>query len=268
MKPVLKYGGGKAREIKEFERYIPKDYERYIEPFFGGGAVYFHLMPEQAIINDCNKKLMDFYIQLRDLYPIMSGQLETLQSLYSDPTVREALYYDMRERFNYPDGAYLNSVVYYFINRTVYGGMTRYNKKNEFNVPFGWYENFNTEIITEQHSIQLRKTVVLNTDYSNVFKLVKPDDFIFLDPPYDCAFNGYGNIDTNGFFENEHRKLAKDFTNLQCRALMIVGKTELTQELYKDYICGEYNKKYSFNIRNRNNREMVHMIVKNYSLFI
>jgi len=264
MKPVLKYNGGKAREIKEFEQFIPKDYERYIEPFFGGGAVYFHLMPEKAIINDCNKRLMNFYVQLRDLYPIMTEQLDNLKELYSEPSSREALYYKMRERFNYPDGVYLNGVVYYFINRTVYGGMIRYNKKGEFNAPFSWYKSFCAGIITEQHSNLLRKSILFNTDYSRIISLAKPDDFMFLDPPYDCTFTGYGNNDKNGFCETEHIRLAEHFVNLPCRALLIIGKTPLTQELYRDYIHAEYNKTYSFNIKNRNNREMVHMIVKNY----
>lgn len=82
MNPVLKYRGGKSREIPRFLQYIPDDFNRYIEPFFGGGAVYFYLEPENAIINDVNTRLMIFYRQLRDNYPEMRAQLDTLQQLY------------------------------------------------------------------------------------------------------------------------------------------------------------------------------------------
>ncbi|MDR0563714.1 MAG: hypothetical protein LBG78_02095, partial [Azoarcus sp.] len=74
-----------------------------------------------------------------------------------------------------------------------------------------------------------------------------------------------GNIDAmNGFDESEHRRLAADFKNLPCRALMVVGKTPLTQSLYGKYIRDEYYKNYSVNIRNRFNNDSVHVVVRNY----
>ena len=78
--------------------------------------------------------------------------------------------------------------------------------------------------------------------------MAENDDFIFLDPPYDCVFNDYGNIDMmNGFDETEHRRLAADFRNLPCRTLMIIGKTPLTEELYGNYIFDEYYKNFLSN---------------------
>lgn len=95
--------------------------------------------------------------------------------------------------------------------------------------------------------------------------MAENDDFIFLDPPYDCVFNDYGNIDMmNGFDEEQHRRLAADFTNLPCPTLMIIGKTPLTEELYGNYICDEYYKSYAVNIRNRFNNDKMHIVVKNY----
>ena len=125
MNPVLKYRGGKSREIPRFLQYIPDDFNRYIEPFFGGGAVYFHLEPENAIINDANERLMTFYSQLRDQYPLMRRQLDEIQRVYElnqaeykrlkaltpderVPNANEELYYRMRELFNHPDDTYLD----------------------------------------------------------------------------------------------------------------------------------------------------------------
>ena len=282
MNPVLKYRGGKSREIPCFLQYIPKDFGRYIEPFFGGGAVFFYLEPNNAIINDANTRLITFYQQLRDDYPTMRAQLDELQNLYERnqteyktlkkqnpntrvPNANEDLYYHMRTLFNHPDDSFLDGVLYFFINKTAYSGMIRYNSNGEYNVPFGRYPNFNTKLVTPQHSQLLQNAQIFNVDYSQIFEMAENDDFIFLDPPYDCVFNDYGNIDMmNGFDETEHRRLAADFRNLPCRTLMIIGKTPLTEELYGNYIFDEYYKNYSVNIRNRFHNDKMHIIVKNY----
>ena len=197
MNPVLKYRGGKSREISRFLQYIPTGYNRYIEPFFGGGAVYFYLEPEKAIINDVNEKLMLFYKQLRNCYPEMRKQLDEIQHLYEEnqaefkrlkvqtpdarvPNANEEFYYRMRKLFNYPDGSYLDGVVYFFINKTAYSGMIRYNNSGEYNVPFGRYPNLNTQLVTEQHSRLLQKAELYSCDYSKIFDMADKDDFIFL----------------------------------------------------------------------------------------
>lgn len=282
MNPVLKYRGGKSREIPQFLQYIPDDYGRYVEPFFGGGAVFFYLEPDNAVLNDLNTRLITFYTQLRDEYPLMRKQLNILQNKYEKnqleykklklespdeivPNANEDLYYNMREKYNSPDGTYLDGVVYFFINKTAYSGMIRYNSNGEYNVPFGRYPNFNTRLLTEQHSILLKNAEIYNLDYAKIFDMITENDFVFLDPPYDCVFNDYGNIDMmNGFDEEQHKRLAADFKNLQCRTLMIIGKTSLTVELYKDYIVDEYYKNYAVNIKNRFNNDKMHIIVKNY----
>ena len=282
MSPVLKYRGGKSREIPRFLNEIPDKFNRYIEPFLGGGAVYFYLEPFNAILNDLNRPLMKFYFQLRDNYEQMRQQLDEIQRTYEDnqsefnhlkekfpdervPNKNEELYYRMRHLFNYPDSTWLEGVVYFFINKTAYSGMIRYNAQGEYNVPFGRYPHLNTQLITQDHSDLLKSAKLFNLDYSKIFDMAQSEDFIFLDPPYDCIFNDYGNIDRmNGFDESEHRRLAADFKNLPCRALMIIGKTPLTVELYGEYICDEYYKNYAVNIRNRFKNDKMHIVIKNY----
>lgn len=283
MNPVLKYRGGKSREIPRFLCHIPDDFHRYLEPFFGGGSVYFYLEPDRAILGDINERLMTFYRHLRDHYPLMRRQLDALQKQYESnqaayrqlkeelpeervPNANEDLYYHMRNLFNHPDGSYLDGVLYFFINKTAYSGMIRYNKNGEYNVPFGRYPHLNTQLITQRHSDLLQGAELFCADYSQIFRMAQEDDFIFLDPPYDCVFHDYGNKGqtTNGFDETEHRRLAADFKNLPCRALMVIGKTPLTEELYGDYIVDEYYKNYSVNIRNRFHNDSIHIVVKNY----
>ena len=282
---MLKYRGGKSREIARFEQYIPHNFDTYIEPFLGGGAVYFHLEPDHAIINDINEKLVSFYLGVRNNYPRMRVQLDFIQKIYEKnqkqyreqkekaPQKRienknEKLYYDIRNMYNKKiKSKYMEGVLYYFINKTAYSGMIRYNSNGEYNVPFGRYPNFNTKIITREHSELLQQADIFQLDYANIFAMAHENDFMFLDPPYDCIFNDYGNIDMmNGFDEDQHRRLAADFRNLNCRALMIIGETPLTKELYGDLIKDKYYKNYAVNIRNRFKSTAKHIVVTNYNI--
>lgn len=283
LSPIIKYRGGKSKEISHIEAHIPHFKGRYIEPFLGGGALYFHLAPQHAIINDINKKLVDFYIGVKDHYEEVMTQLLELQTVYernrsafnalkiNHPHERvedknEDLYYQIRSMYNDQiPHEYLDAVIYYFINKTAYSGMIRYNAKGEFNVPFGRYPHFNPNTITPEHASLLQRTKIMNGDYKDVFALAKPDDFIFLDPPYDCVFSDYGNNEyKNGFGDDEHERLAADFRQLPCPALLVIGKTPLTERLYGDLIIDEYDKSYQVNIRNRFKSEAKHILVSNY----
>ncbi|NSL52547.1 DNA adenine methylase [Calidifontibacillus erzurumensis] len=282
MKPFLKYRGGKTTEIKYFQQHIPQTFDTYYEPFVGGGAVFFHLNHRKSVINDINEKLMKTYWDIKNNYHEVRKQLDLLQDIYEKnqkeyealkrqfpndkvPNKNEELYYKMREEFNHPTGEWLESVVYFFINKTSYSGMIRYNKQREYNVPFGRYKTFNTKLLTEEHSHLLKRTDIYNGDYSKLFSLATSSDFMFLDPPYDCIFSDYGNEKFTGDFdEDEHRRLAQDFKNLDCMALMIISKTPLTTELYNKYVVDEYHKNYSVNIRNRFKNEAKHLVIRNF----
>lgn len=282
MKPVIKYRGGKRSEIPLFKDNIPNDFDTYLEPFFGGGAVFFHLEPQKAVINDINKNLYEFYFDLQNNYARLKKELKEIQCIYEKNqeeyevkkklfpqekvlNKNEELFYLIRNEYNYPTGKWLAGTVYFFINKTAYSGMIRFNKKGEFNVPFGRYRNFNTDLIEEAHSKLLENTIILTGDYEKVFEKSSKNDFMFLDPPYDCVFSEYGNeVFTGDFDEKEHERLAENFKELNCKAMMIISKTDLIKRLYKDYIVGEYDKNYSVNIRNRFKNEAVHYIIQNY----
>lgn len=280
---MIKYRGGKTKEIPKFEKYIPNDFDTYYEPFFGGGAVFFHLEPKKAVISDINEKLINFYLEMQQEYSAARKELNYLQTLYEknqkiykelkirypDKHIKnenEILYYKIRDIFNGKiKSDFMSSVIYFFINKTAYSGMIRYNASGEYNVPFGRYQNFNTNLITQEHSELLKKANIFKGDYSIAFDMATKNDFMFLDPPYDCIFNDYGNIEfKNGFGEKEHRRLAAAFKELKCKAMMIIGKTPLTEELYDDYIKDEYFKSYAVNIRNRFKAEAKHIVVTNY----
>lgn len=283
MKPLVKYRGGKSKEIPYIQKHIPKFQGRYIEPFFGGGALYFHLEPKRAIINDINSKLISFYEGVKLNYSTLRTELDEIEKLYElnrkkfdklkskNPENRvedknEELYYLIRNMFNgLMEKKYSDALLYFFINKTAYSGMIRYNAKGEFNVPFGRYANLNTTLITKRHSDLLANTAIFNTDYKNIFEMAEANDFVFLDPPYDCVFSDYGNKEyKEGFNEDNHVSLAHDFRNLKCKALLVIGRTPLTEKLYGDMIIDEYDKTYAVNIRNRFKSIATHILVSNY----
>lgn len=285
MKPMIKYRGGKSKEITCISRHIPKIAGRYVEPFFGGGALYFYLEPRVAIVNDINSKLMDFYKGVRDDFAHLRKELDEIESIYEsyrkefeaaksaslDRRVEdknETMYYELRAMFNgLTPKTYSDALLYYYINKTAYSGMIRYNSSGHFNVPFGRYAHLNTSVVTRSHSQLLQSAEIYNKDYSEIFDLCGCDDFLFLDPPYDCTFSDYGNRQyKDGFDEASHRRLAQDFANLQCKALMVIGRTPLTEALYKNYIVDEYEKNYAVNIRNRFKSTATHIVVANYAL--
>ena len=226
---------------------------------------------------------MDFYRGVRDDYPRLRKELDEIEDIYMryrqdfehlkklNPNERvedknEALYYELRDMFNnlIPQ-KYSDALLYYYINKTAYSGMIRYNARGEFNVPFGRYAHLNTNAVMLSHSRLLQRAEIFNTDYSEIFNMCQKDDFVFLDPPYDCTFSDYGNEEyKDGFNEESHRKLSRDFANLPCKALMVIGRTPLTEELYKGFIVDEYKKNYAVNIRNRFKSVATHIIVTNY----
>lgn len=283
MKPMIKYRGGKSKEIPHIMWHVPRFTGRYIEPFFGGGALFFFLEPRQAIVNDVNSKLIEFYRGVRNNYTSLRKELDEIETLYANnrkvfdalkvlhPDERvedknEELYYRLRSMFNGTiDKEYSDALLYYYINKTAYSGMIRYNARGEFNVPFGRYKHLNTKSITLLHSKLLQRAELFNTDYSDIFNMCREDDFVFLDPPYDCVFSDYGNEEyKDGFNEDSHKQLANDFANLPCKALMVIGRTSLTEELYRGYIVDEYEKNYAVNIRNRFKSAAKHIVVANY----
>ncbi len=285
LKPMIKYRGGKSKEFALYERFIPKDFATYYEPFVGGGATFFRLAPKKAVIGDINEPLIDFYRGVRDNFDDLSKELRGLQDIYeknqrdykakkaASPSERvsnanEELYYRLRDQYNgLAKATYSRAALYFFINKTAYSGMIRYNAQGHFNVPFGRYEHFNTALITKAHSELLQRTEVICADYEESFKRAAARDFMYLDPPYDCVFNDYGNQQlANGFDETQHRRLADRFRKLKCRALMIIGHTPLTEELYGDLVKAEYAKDYAVNIRNRFHSQATHYVVTNYEV--
>ena len=258
LNPIIKWSGGKKDELKHILPHIPSSYSIYLEPFIGGGAVYFNLNPEKAVINDVHKELIDFYQSIKN------GNAIDIYNFMKEHPNEEEIYYKVR-RYNHSD-VLDNAKRFYYLRKTCYRGMLRYNKKGEFNIPFGRYKTYNfEEVMNEEYEKLLKRTEIFNNSFEKIFNEYNDsNNFMFLDPPYDSEFTDYGYCT---FGKEEQIKLAECFKKTNIKCLMIIGKTKFIEELYKDYIVGEYEKKYRFKLHSGRVGDEIntkHLIIKNY----
>lgn len=265
MKPLLKYAGGKSKELSQIIPLLPENFDTYFEPFLGGGALFFYLEPQRAYISDINPDLMDFYKAVAYNAPALIGEMKSFSRSKED-------YYRVRDLFNNKvEHSYSRASLFGYLNRTSFSGLMRYNSKGEFNTPFGNYSHKRKkepwEFITSQH-IELLKQATLETgDFFQSFRLAKKGDFMFLDPPYLNTFEEYTCM---GFSLTEHERLAKLLHNTKCKFLLIIGEFDKLEELYSDFIQGYYKVNCTINARNFNNptqeKRSKRIIVCNYGL--
>jgi len=259
LKPLIKWSGGKADEIKMFDKYFPENFNIYIEPFIGGGAVYFHLNPRKAVISDVHSELIDLY------KCISEGKAKDIYEFMVNSPNDEATYYNIR------DVMVMNNALdiakrFYYQRKTCFRGMLRYNKDKKFNIPFGKYKTINySELLNKDYETLLNRTEIYNDKFETIFEKFNDEtNFMFLDPPYDSEFTDYGYC---SFGKEEHRILASLFKTTKIKCLMIIGKTKFIEELYNDYIVEEYDKKYKFKLYNNRVGDEIntkHLIIKNY----
>ena len=258
LNPIVKWSGGKSDEIKKFIKYIPKTYDTYLEPFIGGGAVYFHINPLKSVISDVHTELIDLYQSIKN------GNSSDIYDFMKSHPNEEEIYYEVRS--HKPLTQLENGQRFYYLRKTCFRGMLRYNGKGEFNIPYGRYKNYNFEdIINPEYEKILGRTCILNKDFKYIFENYNSENnFMFLDPPYDSEFTDYGYCI---FGKKQHQELATCFKETKIKCLMIIGKTDFIVELYKDYIVDEYDKNYRFKLysgRVGNEINTKHLIIMNY----
>ncbi len=266
LKPLIKWSGGKRDEIKSFEKWIPQEYKTYVEPFTGGGALFFYNndVNKHNVINDVHTELITFYKCIKEgngvtIYNMMKRVENTEEDYYK---IRNCDY-SMFKDDNY-DKDILTGFRFFYLRKTCYRGMLRYNKNGGFNVPYGRYKTFNfEELKDERYYNLLKETDIHSLSFEKIFEMYDDENtFMFLDPPYDSVFTDYGYC---SFGRDKQEELFKCFTQTKSKCLMVIGGTDYIRELYKDYIVDEYDKKYAFKIHsNRVNESIKHVVIKNY----
>lgn len=246
-KPFVKWVGGKTQLLSQFKKLYPKSYNNYFEPFLGGGAVFFHLKPQKAYLNDINKALVWTYRNIKRNPQKIISLLENLRQEYyvKNKMERENLYYSIREDYN--DDALSNRVIeksafLIFLNKTCYNGLYRENSKGKFNVPFGRYKKpriIDKENLFTVHRV-LKNAKLTDKDFEEAIKNARRGDFVYFDPPYyplnlTSNFTNYSAIN---FLEKEQKKLKRIFKRLDKRGCFVMlsnSYTDFIRNLYKEY---------------------------------
>jgi len=224
LKPPLKWAGGKRWLVPFISAYWEKQLSpRLVEPFCGGLSVALNLQPEKALLNDVNPHLINFYEQVK------RGLRLTIAAKY-DTTI----YYRHRQRFNdliKNNGADAETAqLFYYLNRTCFNGLCRFNQSGEFNVPFGSYSS-NLKYAQDFTAYQalFRKWTFSNTDFERL--RLRPDDFVYADPPYDVEFTTYSQ---GGFSWNDQERVALWLSQHPGPVILSNQKTKKIVELYRD----------------------------------
>jgi DNA adenine methylase len=255
VKSPIKWVGGKRREIKHFEKYIPK-HDIYIEPFFGGGALYWHMQPKKAIINDVNSELINFYEVLKFNYSELIDELQHYilsKEFFNDQVIK-------LNNQNFTSEIERASTFYY-LNKTSFSGKWRLNSKGKYNNTWGNYKKENYKSLDFECSKSLKDTTILNGDYKQIFNTFKHDEntFMFLDPPYlDCDSMYTDNQDFTGIYDY----LSQYIEGCNCKMMLVVKGNNLIRELFHEYIKDEYKINYSHNAKS--NLMHNHLIITNY----
>ncbi len=235
-KPILKWAGGKTQMLGELIPKVPASYGRYIEPFLGGGAMFFALQPENAVIADSNPELINMYRQVASHVEDVIKNLRTYENT-------SEMFYTVRslEWTALPKAEAAARTIY--LNRTCFNGLYRVNKQGRFNVPFGRYKN--PKICDEEGlraaSEVLKKAEILCGDYILVLEhYAQPGDFVFLDPPYlpISEYSDFKRYTKEQFYEEDHIELAKMVTTLHergCHILLTNSNHPLVHELYAPF---------------------------------
>lgn len=259
MKPIYKWSGGKRDEIKLFKKHYPDNFNLYIEPFFGGGAVFFDLNFNSNVINDKHTESIIF------LNEIKKGNSKKIYDLMASFDNNEKVYYYIRDEYK-PSSSLEEAFRFFYLRKTCFRGMLRYNSSGKFNIPFGRYKNYSfEELLDDSYESLLKNTFIFNDDFDFIFNNFNDkNNFVFLDPPYDSEFTNYGYCT---FGKEDHFRLSELFKETNNKCLLIIGKTDFITSLYKEYIVEEYNKEYKFKIyggrigQEINNK---HLVIKNY----
>jgi DNA adenine methylase len=199
LKPPLKWAGGKRWLVSHLEPIWQKHRERrYVEPFCGGLALALGLRPTRALLNDINPHLINFYRQIQSGLQV---EIETRNN--------EDLFYQHRRTFNAMANQGLGNTaeaaqLFYYLNRTCFNGLCRFNLSGEFNVPFGTYKSINYAREFRRYQQPWQNWTFTNCDMGLL--PIGKDDFVYADPPYDVEFTSYS---AGGFSWEDQKRTAE-----------------------------------------------------------
>ena len=237
--PFVKWAGGKRQLLSQIKMRMPETYNHYYEPFVGGGAVTFELLPANALINDINKALINTYIQIRDAPVQFLNAVNKLdEEMWEDG---KQYYYSLRDQYNdklmRAEYDVELAALLVFLNKHCFNGLYRVNGKGLFNVPY----NNSRRVSADEETIMdvskyLQGVTIMDGDFEIACGKAQKGDFVFFDSPYaplnPASFESYTK---DGFNADCHKRLSKLFDELTargCFCMLTNHNTELINQLY------------------------------------
>lgn len=295
-KPVLKWAGGKGQLLDQIKQKLPLKLKmggikRYIEPFVGGGAVFFDIYNnyqiQEAFLFDINPELVILYNVIKRDVESLILELNKIQTEYRLTEDTKAYYYARRDEYNSLDknidaNVYRISFVRrasltLFLNRTCFNGLFRVNSKNQFNVPMGKYTN--PRILDEDNlrnvSDALQIATIMQCDFARAAEFVTPDTFIYYDPPYRpiCETSSFNSYAVGDFDDGEQIRLKNIFDKCHdAGALQMLSNSDPTNytddpffdDLYRDYNINRILAKRMINAKADGRGEIHELLITNY----
>lgn len=233
MEPFLKWAGGKRWFVQNYSHFFPKKYNRYIEPFLGSGAVFFHLQPQNSILADSNSELITTYQAVKYDWTSVYKKLRIHHHNHSSQ-------YYYRLRSSRPRENYSRAARLIYLNRTCWNGLYRVNLKGEFNVPKGTKQKVILDTDNfENYSRVLKNTKLLVSDFERIIDCAERNDFLFVDPPYTVKHQNNGFIKYNEklFCWEDQVRLKNTLLRAKKRGAKII-----TTNAYNKHIVDLYKK--------------------------
>ena len=272
-KPFLKWVGGKQQLLLQFERLFPKSFGRYVEPFAGGGAVFFHLsnmqrLPDRSFLFDHNEELINVYLVVRDQLDTLIKKLEKHQKNHC-----KEYFYEIREldRKGYKISDLERAARFIYLNKTCYNGLYRVNRNKQFNTPIGSYKkpNIFNQNALELASFALQDVLLKVTDFRELTQFADAKDFFYFDPPYDpisetANFTAYT---ANSFQKQDQKDLARVFMELTekgCFCMLSNSDTAFIRELYQNFNIHTVYAKRAINSNGSKRGSIQEVVVTNY----
>ncbi len=266
--PIVKWVGGKRQLMFELLKNMPKTYNRYFEPFIGGGALFFELQPDNAYISDMNEELINLYQVVRDEVDELIYDLQKHD--ISKEYFMEIRNIDRTEEYqNWSDVQKASRFIY--LNRTCFNGMYRVNSKGEFNVPFGHYKN--PRILDENNLINcsnlLQGIEIKHADFSEILKKVTKGDFVYFDPPYvplseTSSFTSYTKEGFDIDMQFKLRDVCDELDTMGVNFLLSNSDTKLVNDLYENYNIKKVFASRQINANADGRGKITEVLVRNY----
>lgn len=274
IKPFVKWAGGKTQLLDKIKELLPKTFNTYYEPFIGGGAVFFELTPNKAVISDYNDELIISYLSFKEenQYKQMVDKIKEHEKNHN-----EDYYYKVREldRSNYyndiPD--YEKAARLIYLNKACFNGLYRVNSKGYFNVPSGKkkvVKAYQPKLFDDIHNYLKNADIkILSGDFEVAVATAKKGDFVYFDPPYD-TFDDQNNFTTytkESFGKEEQKRLANLFKELDKRGVYVMlsnHNTNYINELYINYNIHIVEARRNINSKGEGRAKVEEVIITNY----